>query len=69
MARTYKRDIGGNTTARSEKAYKAYAHRQERHAVRVAVARGTEPMPKYYGDPWGGPKDGKGKYSAEYCAS
>ncbi|WP_374944940.1 hypothetical protein [Sphingomonas sp.] len=48
------------TTAESEKAYKARAHRAERAAVRVSLSRGVDPpSPRAFGDPWNGDKDGK----------
>ena len=48
------------TTAVSEKAYKAQAHRAERAAVRASLAREEDPpSPRAFGDPWSGDKDGK----------
>ena len=48
------------TTATSEKAYKAQAHRAERAAVRMCLSSGKDPpSPRAFGDPWSGDKDGK----------
>lgn len=61
MSNSFKKTpMVGMTTATSEKRFKSHAHRQERAAVRAAMARGDEPpSTKLFGDPWLGDKDGK----------
>lgn len=55
-----KRPFTGITKAESEKDYKAKENRAKRRATRVAVERGDDPPgEKAFGNPWGGPKDGK----------
>lgn len=65
MSRSRKKiPITGMTTAETEKEYKRQEHQRERAGVRTALANfDTEgaplPHPKEFGNPWGGPKDGK----------
>lgn len=64
MSRSRKKTpIHGITTARSDKPYKSDEHRRERSNVRQIVrqtADGDDPrLHRDYGNPWGGPKDGK----------
>jgi hypothetical protein len=61
MSRSRKKTpIFGNASG-SEKLYKAFEHRRERRLVRMLLLIGKEdmPQPKKFGNPWGGPKDGK----------
>lgn len=52
--------ISGVTTAPSDKPFKRAEHGRERTAVAQALAQGKEPpMPKQFGNPWRGGKDGK----------
>lgn len=53
-----------------EKAYKRYAHKQLRRAVRMALTSGdfdNMPHDKQFGNPWCGPKDGKWRQDPKYC--
>jgi hypothetical protein len=64
MARSRKKTpIAGVTSARSEKADKAAAHRRERRKVRAALAAEPEPevLPdrREVGNVWASAKDGK----------
>ena len=63
MSRSKRRTpVIGITTAETEKAYKAAAHRSERRTARTKIKSGRPddiPHPKKFGDPWGAPKDGK----------
>ena len=64
MSQSRKRTpVCGNTTSRSEKLYKAFEHRAERRIVKMMLLAGIMdedlPHPKEFGNPWGGPKDGK----------
>lgn len=56
-----KTPICGNTTARSNKAFKTIEHRRARAATRAAIISDAEVMPhdKETGSPWASPKDGK----------
>lgn len=55
-----KTPVFGNTTSGSDKPYKRQENKAKRRAVRVAVSTEREPPPeKAFGNPWGGPKDGK----------
>ena len=62
MSRSYRRTpITG--LSGSEKIYKVLAHQQERHSVKQILVSFLDdtllPAPKQFGNPWGGPKDGK----------
>lgn len=61
MSRSFRKTpITGMTTAASDKAFKQAEHRRARAAERAALTREDDPPgPKAYGNPWGGPKDGK----------
>lgn len=64
MSRSYRHfPVIGMTGKGSEKTYKALAHRSERRAVRALLWKylcgDCLPHPKEFGNPWGGPKDGK----------
>lgn len=61
MSRSFRKlPIFGNTTATSEKEFKAAEHRRERRAVGTALRVEAEPNhTKAYGSPWSGPKDGR----------
>lgn len=56
-----KTPIFGMTTARSEERDKVQAHRDERRAVRAAIAEDADLMPhtREVSDVWGFAKDGK----------
>ena len=55
-----KTPIVGNTTATSEKSFKRRAHRNERAAVRIALAHDSDARDSHaFGNPWRGDKDGK----------
>ena len=56
-----KTPIFGITTSESEKRFKQHEHQRERAAVRSVLRDEPEvlPDPKEFGNPWGGPKDGK----------
>ncbi len=55
-----KTPICGMTSAASDKPFKAKAHRNERHAVAIALRAGGDcPHPKEFGNPWASCKDGK----------
>jgi len=70
MSRSHRRTpIFGTTTASSERWYKAAAHRQERHHARQRLRIAANDTDRRlhrrpFGDPWGGPKDGKGYWAA-----
>lgn len=61
MSRSRKKTpAGGVTSASSDKWFKVAAHRSERRAAKVCMGEGRQPEhPKAFGNPWGGPKDGK----------
>lgn len=60
-----KKPIFGITKAASEKAYKRISHKQMRAWLRTMLAKCTNPedfpvlVPKQFGNPYVGPKDGK----------
>ena len=67
MSRSRKRPWGGigNVGPGDEKLYKQKAHRQLRRAVRTSIRTGNLdgiPDDRKFGNPWGGPKDGKCRY-------
>lgn len=64
---TRKTPVRGITTADSEKADKAAAHRKIRRAVRVAVKQGTDLLPheRELSNPWSMDKDGKFRFDPQ----
>lgn len=64
---TRKSPVRGITSADSEKADKAAAHRKIRRAVRVAVDRGADFLPhgRELSNPWSMAKDGKARFDPQ----
>lgn len=62
MSRSYRKTpIFGNGSGHSEAWYKQVSHQKERRLVHQSLGQGEEELPdsKNWGNPWGGPKDGK----------
>jgi hypothetical protein len=65
MSRSRKKHpVGAHTKAESEQRYKQAEHQRERHHVRQRLRISIDDAdPRLhrapFGDPWGGPKDGK----------
>ena len=72
MSRSYRKTpIFSNGSDKSEAWYKQVSHQQERRQIHQLVNQGEEELPdeKNWGNPWGGPKDGKhywGKADPKY---